>query len=176
MRMSYVMVLGLSLLGAGWSSGARADQLPGTKAAEVQGQVQSRLQKDADLKNNQIQATVDNGVVTLRGTVDTDEERAKAGRLARVSGVNKVDNQLKVGSEGARNTVTDSTITARLKTELLAEDALRSVHVETNNAVVSLNGTVPSEAARTRAIDLARSTSGVSRVEDNLKVAQASTN
>ena len=78
-----------------------------------------------------------------------------------VKGVTQVDNQLKVGSEGAKAAVTDSTITARLKTEMLAEEPLRAVHVETNNAVVSLTGTVPTEAARDRAIDLARSMSGV---------------
>ena len=90
-------------------------------------------------------------MVTLKGTVDTDAEKSKAARLAMVKGVTQVDNQLKVGSEGAKAAVTDSTITARLKTEMLAEEPLRSVHVETNNAVVSLSGTVPTAAARDRA-------------------------
>jgi osmotically-inducible protein OsmY len=36
--------------------------------------------------------------------------------------------------------------------------------------VVSLWGTVPTSAARDRALDLARSMSGVSRVEDSLKI------
>jgi hyperosmotically inducible protein len=136
----------------------------------AESRIQTRFQTDADLRNNQIQATVDNGVVTLKGIVDTDGEKAKAARLAMVKGVTQVDNQLKVGSEGAKAAVTDSTITARLKTEMLAEEPLRAVHVETNNAVVSLSGTVPTATARDRAIDLARSMSGVSRVEDNLKI------
>jgi hyperosmotically inducible protein len=87
-----------------------------------------------------------------------------------VKGVTEVDNRLKVGSATTKAAVTDSSITARVKTEMLAEEQLRSVHVETNNAVVILSGTVPTAAARERAVDLARSMSGVSRVEDNVKV------
>ena len=63
--------------------------------------------------------------------------------------------------------------------ELVADATLRPVRVETNNAVVTLNGTVASEAAHVRALELARSTSGVSRIEDNIKVlasGEASTN
>jgi osmotically-inducible protein OsmY len=61
-----------------------------------------------------------------------------------------------------------SLITARLDTMFVAEDALRSVRVETNNSVVSLSGSVPSEASRLRAIALAKSTAGVSRVQNHI--------
>jgi hyperosmotically inducible protein len=165
-----MLMLAAALFGFGTARLARGDEMPGRASAMAESQIQTRFQTDADLRNNQIQAIVDNGVVTLKGTVDTDTEKSKAARLAMVKGVTGVDNQLKVGSEGAKAAVTDSTITARLKTEMLAEEQLRSVHVETNNAVVSLSGTVPTATARDRAIDLARSMSGVSRVEDNLKI------
>jgi hyperosmotically inducible protein len=87
-----------------------------------------------------------------------------------IKGITQVDNQLKVGSEGAKATVSDSAITARLKTELLAEDATRGVRVQTNNGVVSLTGTVSAESARQRALGLAQTLTGVMRVEDNIKV------
>ena len=170
MRRISMLMLGLALFGFGTTRLARGDEMPGRATAMAEEQIQTRFQSDADLRNNRIQATIENGVVTLRGTVDTDAEKSKAARLAMVKGVTTVDNQLKVGSEGAKAAVTDSTITARLKTEMLAEEQLRSVRVETNNAVVSLSGNVPTEKARDRAIDLARSMSGVSRVEDNLRV------
>ncbi len=170
MRRISMLMLGATLFGFGTTRMALGDEMPGRATAKAEEQIQTRFQSDSDLRNNQIVAVIDNGVVTLKGVVDTDAEKAKAARLAMVKGVTHVDNQLKVGSEGAKATVTDSTITARLKTEMVAEEPLRSVHVETNNAVVSLTGTVPTAAARDRAIDLARSMGGVYRVEDNLKI------
>jgi hyperosmotically inducible protein len=163
-------MLAAALFGFGTARLARGDEMPGRASAMAESQIQTRFQTDADLRNNQIQAIVDNGVVTLKGTVDTDAEKSKAARLAMVKGVTEVDNRLKVGSATTKAAVTDSSITARVKTEMLAEEQLRSVHVETNNAVVILSGTVPTAAARERAVDLARSMSGVSRVEDNVKV------
>jgi osmotically-inducible protein OsmY len=165
-----MFLVGASLLGLGLAAPVRADQLPGNQAARAQTEIETRLQQDTDLKNNRVQATVDNGVATLKGTVDTEAERTKAGKLAMVKGVSQVDNQLKVGSEGAKATVSDAAITARLKTELVAEQPLRGVHVETNNGVVSLTGTVPSASAHRRALELAQTLNGVMRVEDNIKV------
>ncbi len=170
MRRISMLMLGAALFGFGTTRMARGDEMPGRASAMEETQIQTRFQSDADLRNNSIQATVDNGVVTLKGVVDTAAEKSKAARLAMVKGVTQVDNQLKVGSDSTKAAVTDSTITARLKTEMLAEEPLRAVHVETNNAVVSLTGTVPTATARDRAIDLARSMSGVSRVADNLKI------
>jgi len=173
---SVMSLLGASLLGLALAGPARADQLPGNQAAQAEGQIQTRLQQDADLKNNRIQATVDNGVATLKGTVDTEAERTKAGKLAAgVKGVNQVDNQLRIGSEGPKAAVSDSAITARLKTELVAEEALRGVRVQTNNSVVNLSGTVASTAARQRALELAQTLSGVMRVEDNIKIVPSGT-
>jgi hyperosmotically inducible protein len=170
MRKSCMFLAGASLLGLGLAAPVRADQLPGDKAAQAQSEIQTRWMQDTDLKNNRLQATVDNGVATLRGMVDSEFERVKAAKLAMVKGVNQVDNQLKVGSEGAKATVSDAAITARLKTELVAEDATRGVRVQTNNGVVGLSGTAPSESARQRALELAQTLTGVMRVEDNIKV------
>jgi len=170
MRRISMLMLAAALFGFGTARVARGDEMPGRATAMAEDQIQTRFQSDADLRNNQIQATIEKGVVTLKGTVDTEGEKSKAALLAMVKGVTSVDNQLKVGSATTKAAVSDSTVTARLKTEMLAEDQLRGVHVETNNAVVSLSGNVPTAAARDRAIDLARSMSGVSRVEDNLRV------
>jgi len=175
MRKSCTFVLGLSLLGFGLVGSAKADQIPGPQAAQIRSEIQMRFQKDTDLKNNHIETVVDNGVVVLKGTVDTNAEKAKAGRLAVVKGVVQVDNQLDVGSVGVKMTVTDASTTARLKTELMAEDPLRSVHVETNNAVVSLTGTVATETAHRRALELARTLEGVSRIDDGIRVRPATT-
>lgn len=58
----------------------------------------AKLLGDNDTPGRKINVDVDNNVVTLRGTVDTAEQRAEAERLARnTDGVKRVVNQLKVG-------------------------------------------------------------------------------
>jgi hyperosmotically inducible protein len=56
---------------------------------------------DADTPERKINVDVVNNVVTLRGMVDTAEQRAEAERIARnTEGVKRVVNQLKVGTAG----------------------------------------------------------------------------
>jgi osmotically-inducible protein OsmY len=56
---------------------------------------------DADTPGRKINVDVVNNVVTLRGAVDTAEQRAEAERIARnTEGVKRVVNQLKVGIAG----------------------------------------------------------------------------
>jgi hyperosmotically inducible periplasmic protein len=172
MRRACMLMLAGVLFGFGAARTARGDVLPSSQAMTAQSQIQTRLQGDADLRNNPIQATFDNGIVTLKGTVDSEDEKARAAGLAMVGGVTAIDNQLKVGSEGTKVAFEDTSITTRLSTEYIAnvtDDSLRSVHVDTNNGVVTLSGSVPTEAAHRRALELAKTTSGVSRVEDHIK-------
>ena len=172
MKATHVVFGGLLLA----ATSAGAQQLSGAEEGKTQKQIHSFLQNDPDLKNNRIDVRVDNGVAVLKGTVDTQSERVRAEDLARTSGVTRVDNRLEVGSKGIKETVTDSAVTAKLKTQFLANDALRKgdISVTTNNGVVTLTGTVPSEAAHQQAVDIARQASGVRRVEDKLRVLGAS--
>ena len=70
----------------------------------------------------------------------------------------------------------DATITAKLKTALIAEPNLKgmSIDVDTSANVVTLNGTVATDSARKRAAELARATEGVKEVHNNLTVKPAS--
>ena len=56
--------------------------------------------------------------------------------------------------------------------KFIGEDALKDsdIHVTTDNHVVTLTGTVVSEAGRARAVALAKDVEGVNRVVDQLKV------
>jgi hyperosmotically inducible protein len=74
----------------------------------------------------------------------------------------------------AGTNVDDASITASVKTNLAAErgmHTLTAVDVDTNRGVVSLNGVVDSPAAKQRAAEIARQTSGVTQVVNNLQVA-----
>lgn len=65
--------------------------------------------------------------------------------------------------------ITDATITADIKTKLENNKLLRNerISVVSTNGVVTLIGTVPSELARDEAVEAARSTPGVVRVDDD---------
>jgi hyperosmotically inducible protein len=69
--------------------------------------------------------------------------------------------------------VVDPWITTKVKTKILAEDLLDKSEINvdtTHDGVVTLKGTVPSVAAETRALELARTTEGVRTVVDRLDV------
>jgi hyperosmotically inducible protein len=155
------------------ANAAVADQVSGKGEMKLANEIRAKLSKDTDLKNNTIDVRVDNGVAILKGSVDTPEERTKAEALARVDGVTRVDDQLDVGSKGAKAAVTDTAITTKLKASFLSDETLRhgKISVTTNNGLVILSGTVPSEAARQRAVTVARNQDGVLRVDDKLTVA-----
>jgi hyperosmotically inducible protein len=152
---------------------AHADDEPaGRELMRTEKKIQANLQGDRDLADNRIDVQVSDGVATLKGTVDSDVERSQAVRLASVAGIRVVDDQLKVESAGLKATVTDTAITTKIKGQLLANTDLRkaNVSVGTNNGVVTLTGTVPSVEVRQLALDLARHTAGVFRVDDQMRV------
>ena len=68
--------------------------------------------------------------------------------------------------------VQDVAITTTIKNELLASAELGrlGISVGTSHGVVTLTGTVPSDGERRLAVDLARRTHGVSRVDDQLRL------
>ena len=67
----------------------------------------------------------------------------------------------------------DTAITTAVQARYYTDDTVRARHinVSTDNGVVTLKGTVESEAARQQAVNLAKSVEGVSQVEDQLQVA-----
>lgn len=65
-------------------------------------QVRIKLTDDADVRGGiGLDVTVKDGVVTLKGRVDTEKAKNRATRLAKkVKGVKDVDNELTVGLQG----------------------------------------------------------------------------
>ena len=154
----------------------RAQPLPGGGPVRSQvSQIQTRLQQDPQLKNNPIEVTVADGVATLKGKVDTQGEKAQAARLASVSGIVGIDNRLQVGSSSLDQAVSDSALTASIKEKLEANEMNRfdGVAVTTNNGVVTLTGSVQSEQAMKKVLDIVHDADGVVRVDNKLTVAGA---
>lgn len=167
---------------------ACAESDPGITTA-----VKSRLAADDTVKAYKIDVDTKDRVVTLTGSVDSSAARARAVEIARsTDGVNNVVNQLTV-SPGATPTTGiddslqkrgaeagdragqiagDAGITTAVKTKFLADPDVSGlkIDVDTQNGVVTLTGLVPNAKEKARAVELARETTGVKSVKDQLKV------
>ena len=73
------------------------------------------------------------------------------------------------------NAIKDGWLVMKVHSEMVDEDVLSgsNIDVDVKNGVVTLQGTVPSEAARARALEVARKNDGVKNVVDQLKIAPA---
>jgi hyperosmotically inducible periplasmic protein len=75
-----------------------SDQKSGSSDDRISDQVRMRLATDQDVKGGALDVFVKNGVVTIKGRVDTEKGKNRATRLAKkVKGVKDVDNELIVG-------------------------------------------------------------------------------
>lgn len=90
-------------------------------------------------------------------------------------GTSKAEPQATQGKESMGETVTDAWITTKVKTDLLAtkDVAGSSIDVDTQAGVVTLNGTVKSQAEADKAVSVAKGIKGVSKVTSKLKVGSA---
>jgi len=76
------------------------------------------------------------------------------------------------GLSAAERAVVNGRITAKIKSKMALDDAIRArtIDVDTEDGVVTLMGTVGSEAERARAVRLAKETDDVRSVVDRLRV------
>jgi osmotically-inducible protein OsmY len=75
-----------------------ADQKAAGSDDRIFDQVRMRLATDADVKGGNFDVAVKDGVVTLKGRVDTEKGKSRASKLAKkVKGVKQVENELTVG-------------------------------------------------------------------------------
>jgi len=78
-------------------------------------------------------------------------------------------------TSAAQKPIKDGWITMKIHSLFIPEDALEgsNVDVDTDSGVVTLSGTVASEAGRARALAVAKSTDGVKSVVDKLRIGPA---
>jgi hyperosmotically inducible protein len=230
-----VGLLGLVFVGAP-VSGVSAGQQVGAAIIEkvddgtLQSMIAAELKKNASLAPRDIAVSVKEGVATMTGAVRTTTDKARAGRLAKVPGIKRVDNRIEVnpnidqskiaaagektkagvakatdatvnavdhGKEGAQKVagkteegvgkaadktsealgkvgdkLYDRSVTTRVKAGLSGEQLLHdtAIDVDTTDRVVTLRGTVASDAARARAVAIAGGIEGVTRVIDEVVV------
>ena len=124
--------------------------------------------------------TVQDGVVTLAGTAETEEQKRLTEAYARsIEGVKDVHNELRVraavasGAPAVHETIDDASIAVQVKralrTDATAAD-LTHTSVESREGVVTLRGATDSQATRDRASEIAASVRGVISVDNQLTV------
>jgi hyperosmotically inducible protein len=196
----------------------------------LKSEISASLKKNSLLAPRDIDVNVNDSVVTLKGEVRTAEEKTRAGRLAQIKGVARVDNRIEVNPDIDRSKVDaatdktksgvnkavdatgaaaqktaeavqkgvgkaeqgvgkaaektaesvgkagdkvgDTSVTTRVKAGFSNEALLKetAIDVQTTDGVVTLRGTVGSDAAKARAAAIATGTDGVSRVVNLLIV------
>jgi len=83
-----------------------------------------------------------------------------------------IGEKVATGAAQAEHALTEGSLTAKIKAKMALDDTVRalSIDVDTNGSVVTLTGSVHSEAERTKAVQLARETEGVTAVNDKLVI------
>src|SRR6185437_8203571 len=101
--------------------------------------------------------------VGTSGHVDTERAREAGAR---------VGEKTAEAANKAGEILADGALTAKIKSKMALDDTVRarSIDVTTTHHVVTVAGHVRSEAERTRALQLARETAGVTQVIDHLAV------
>ena len=145
-----------------------------------------QLARTTDGVNNVVDnLTVSPGVTPTTGMDDPLQNKAAdktrdardASKDAAARADDKTDAaQRKAGdaADRAGEVVGDAAITAAVKSKFLADPNVSGlkIDVDTQNGVVVLRGTLPNATEKRRAVQLARETTGVKSVKDNLKIAK----
>lgn len=148
--------------------------------AGITTKVKAALVADDTVKAFQIDVDTRDKVVTLNGNVDSAAAKARAVTVAQgTEGVaSVVDNITVTVKEMPPDrpldvVVTDAALTAAVKTKLLGDLTVKGlkIDVDSKEGVVTLTGTVPSQAAKDEALRLARETTSVRNVVDKLTIA-----
>jgi len=156
--------------------------------------VKDQLSKDPTVKNLDISVDTDNGVVTLSGTVNSEQQRMRVVQIARsAQGVTRVDDKLEVNSNsqtgqtpnqssnpdnskangndngsgyGTSQSSSDSTIENAVKDKLMADKNVNGdeISVDVDNGIVTLSAKNGMHPNMKRAAEIARGTTGVKSV------------
>jgi hyperosmotically inducible periplasmic protein len=105
----------------------------------IKSRVEARLNTVDSLKDEHINVSVDNGIVTLKGDVKTAADRERAAELAKVPGVTTVENKLEV--EGAEKGVAAKTKDTTAKGAEKTKDATEKAAKKTADKTKEVAGT-----------------------------------
>ncbi|MDZ4854128.1 MAG: BON domain-containing protein [Nitrospirota bacterium] len=143
------------------------------------------LAADSRVKGGQIEVETTEGLVVLRGKVDSDAaKRAAEGITAGLDGVKTVKNELQIVAPSIRDAIEekDEAITVRVKErivkdlDLMKNSSLKDadINVQTNAGVVTLTGEVPDITTSAQASWTTWQVPGVKSVKNDLTLKEKS--
>ena len=163
-----------------------AGQTATTSDKTLEDRIDYNLETNAVVRKYNIDVKVERGVATLTGEVASAAQKAEAERLAKINGVSRVDNKIEIdpsedktvadrvakGLSRTGETINDAWILTKVKWFHTGADDLKGsdINVDVKDGVVTLKGSVKSEAGRAKAMQLAKDTDGVKRVVDQLTI------
>ncbi|MGX9462055.1 BON domain-containing protein [Shewanella sp. A14] len=181
MKKTTLSVLTSIVLGSmAFTANAAQDWQDDAKDAWIDGKAETTLLLNTNLNSFDINTDVKDGNVTLTGKVDRSVDKSLAAELIRsLDGVNDVNNELTVmeresdkDTDDLAESLTDSKVATVVKTRLLfsADVSGTDIDVDVENGVVTLEGTVSSDAERDLAVTIAKNTNDVKDVVDELRI------
>jgi len=156
-----------------------ADSKVGTVVEDsvITTKLKAKMVADKEVSALNISVETKDGIVSLAGNVNSEREAVRAVEIAASTEGVKDINVDGLAIKGAKQPVTDSYITAKVKGTFIKEKlfgdqdtAVSSIHVETKNGVVMLTGTANNQMQATNAENLAKSVKGVVKVENKIIV------
>jgi osmotically-inducible protein OsmY len=179
-----VLTLGRTSLPAATMPAPAAMQKPSDSTLEDR--IEYRLEVSPIVKKYNVKVKVQMGIAMLSGEVATKAQKDEAEKLAKIDGITRVENDIKVDAAADRtvadrvkkglsktgDAINDTWITTKVKWFFMGDDLLKGsdITVTTDKNVVTLKGTVKTSAGRARAKELAMQTEGVHRVVDQMTI------
>lgn len=159
------------------------------KDAWIDGKAEATLLFNQHINSFHIKTDVKDGVVTLTGTTDNSTDKDLAGELVQgLQGVKDVNNEITVSqnmtdspkgadknkaTDSAKSALIDTKIATVLKTRYLWNQNIEGtkIHIDVDKGIVTLTGNLKSDAEKQLAVQIARNTTDVKQVKDEIKVA-----
>jgi hyperosmotically inducible periplasmic protein len=148
----------------------------GENDAQIEAKVTQKLQEKSEFKN--VQSTVENGTVTLTGTVETYKQKLDAGKQARKSDkqIENVRDLIEVADVNVSDAELQQKLARRLSYDRVGyrDNAFNVITLDVKDGVVTLGGMVADYPAYGSALAEVQNFKGVRDVVNNLKVAPTS--
>ncbi len=172
---AYVLMLAMVLTGC--DQGTRRQAQSSTDDALLAAQIRARAAAVDPASITLVHVSVDNGVVTLTGTIASMQERDAIETTARATGgVKDVQDKIVVDRSAPTGAQIedDLTLSTKIHAALVAQTGVNAarIHVDVHRGVVTLSGSLPSAAHRAVAEETARGVTGVTKLIDDITIAR----
>ena len=168
------LVIGGALITGSAHAVNKADEKTPITDAWLTSKTKIALFADARVKGSEINVETSQGLVMIRGKVDSDEAKQAAEGITKgINGVKSVKNELQIVAPAKREWMNDdASITIRVIAKIAKDYALSvaGIHAETNAGVVSLSGEVSSLMTSAQASWTVWQVPGVKSVKNDLTV------